>query len=244
MLLVARSESGARSRSFTLPGRPGFDPAQGARLRPDRRHPLRRGQRLHQEHARQRPGRGDLLAGPDARSGRGPALHRPADGDLRQRGRRQRRPAGAGRGRGGAAGGRVRRPAGVPAAAGPGGHVPRHCPEVERGDGGHRRRPRGRDARAGRCRCPKHLRDTHYRGAEAVRPRRRTTSTATITRAAWSIRSICRRSGGITSRPTAASRRCCGSGWRSGARKRLAATRRLCGAEPRPTLLVEPPRRG
>ena len=38
-----------------------------------------------------------LLPGGDARGRRGPALHRPADGDPRLRGHRQRRPAGAGR---------------------------------------------------------------------------------------------------------------------------------------------------
>ena len=39
-----------------------------------------------------------LLPGGDARGRRGPALHRPADGDPRLRGHRQRRPAGAARG--------------------------------------------------------------------------------------------------------------------------------------------------
>ena len=52
-----------------------------------------------------RPGRGAALAGPDAGRRRGPAVHRPADRDLRQRGRRHGRPAGAaGRDRGRAGG--------------------------------------------------------------------------------------------------------------------------------------------
>ncbi len=55
------------------------------------RRPLRRDQRVHQEHARQRPpGRG-VLPGADARGGRGRPLHRPPDGHLRQRGHRHGR---------------------------------------------------------------------------------------------------------------------------------------------------------
>ena len=46
-----------------------------------------------------RPRRRDLLPGGDARGRRGPALHRPPDGDPRLRGHRQRRPAGAARSR-------------------------------------------------------------------------------------------------------------------------------------------------
>ena len=42
-----------------------------------------------------RPRRLPLLPGGDARGRRGPAVHRPADGDPRLRGHRQRRPAGA-----------------------------------------------------------------------------------------------------------------------------------------------------
>jgi putative ATPase len=88
---------GRKNDPFHPRRRPGLDPAQGPRLRPDRRHPLRRRQRLHQEHARQRPGRGHLLAGPHARVRRGPTVHRPPRGNLRLRGRGQRRPASAGR---------------------------------------------------------------------------------------------------------------------------------------------------
>ena len=46
-------------------------------------------------HARQRPRRRRLLPGLDARRRRGPQVHRPPHDHLRQRGRRQRRPAGA-----------------------------------------------------------------------------------------------------------------------------------------------------
>src|SRR5262249_24221902 len=48
-----------------------LDPAQGPGLRRDGRRPLRRGERVHQEHARLGPGRGGLLAGADAGGGRG-----------------------------------------------------------------------------------------------------------------------------------------------------------------------------
>ena len=79
-----------------------------------------------------RPRRIALLPGGDARGRRGPAVHRPADGDLRLRGHRQRRPAGArGRQRGG--GGRgPRRPPGVPAQPRAGGDLPRAGAEVQR----------------------------------------------------------------------------------------------------------------
>ena len=50
---------------------------------------------LDQGDARLGPRRLPLLPGGDARGRRGPALHRPADGDPRLRGHRQRRPAGA-----------------------------------------------------------------------------------------------------------------------------------------------------
>ena len=53
---------------------------------------------LDQGHPRLRPRRIAVLPGRDARGRRGPALHRPPDGDPRLRGRRQRRPAGARRG--------------------------------------------------------------------------------------------------------------------------------------------------
>ena len=53
-------------------------PAARARLRPGRRRPLRHGLGVHQEPARQRPGRRALLAGGDDRGRRGPQVHRPA----------------------------------------------------------------------------------------------------------------------------------------------------------------------
>ena len=66
-----------------------------APLRQGRRPALRLRLRLHQVDARLRSRRRRLLPRRDARGRRGPALHRPADGDPRLRGRRQRRPAGA-----------------------------------------------------------------------------------------------------------------------------------------------------
>ena len=64
-----------------------------------RRPPLRHDLGLDQGDARLGPRRLALLPGGDARGRRGPALHRPADGHPRLRGRRQRRPAGARRSR-------------------------------------------------------------------------------------------------------------------------------------------------
>ena len=88
-------------------------------LRPSGRQPLRHDLGLDQGDPRLRPGRVALLPRGDARGRRGPALHRPADGDPRLRGHRQRRPAGA---RGGDRGGgrrRARRPARVPSSRSP-----------------------------------------------------------------------------------------------------------------------------
>ena len=94
----------------------------GAALRA--RRPLRRDQRVHQVDARIRSRRRRVLAGADARGGRGRPVHRPADGDPRQRGRRDGRPAGAARrGRRGARR-RARRAAGGPAQPRPGGRAP------------------------------------------------------------------------------------------------------------------------
>ena len=50
---------------------------------------------VHQEPARQRPRRRALLARLDGRGRRGPAVHRPPADHRRERGRRERRPAGA-----------------------------------------------------------------------------------------------------------------------------------------------------
>ena len=111
------------------------------RRRPQTPAPLRQGRRpalrlrlgVHQVDARLRPGRCRLLPRRDARGRRGSAVHRPADGDLRVRGRRHRRPARAPRrGRGGARP-RARRAAGGAAQPLAGGDLPRPRPEVERG---------------------------------------------------------------------------------------------------------------
>ena len=107
------------------------------------RRPLRRDQRLHQVDARLRPGRRRVLAGADARGGRGRPLHRPADGDLRQRGRRHGRPAGA------AGGGRrrpcrrARRAARGPAQPVAGGDPPGHGAQEQPFGAGDLERPRG-----------------------------------------------------------------------------------------------------
>ena len=87
---------------------------------------------------------------------------------------------------------------------------------------------------AARSACPHHLRDAHYKGARAVRPRHRTTSTATTTRAAGSIRSICPRSAAITSRSIAATRRRSRSGWK---RSEKAATQQSERVPPSPPAL-------
>ena len=94
--------------------------AQGARLRPSGRPPLRLHLRLDQGDAGLRRRRLALLPGGDAGGWRGPALHRPSHGHPRLRGRRQRRPAGAARGGRGGTGGRPGRPAGVRAQPRPG----------------------------------------------------------------------------------------------------------------------------
>ena len=85
---------GRRDRDRRRRGR-GRAAAQGPALRPRGRQALRLHLRLDQGHPRLGRRRLDLLPRGDARGRRGPALHRPADGDLRLRGHRQRRPAGA-----------------------------------------------------------------------------------------------------------------------------------------------------
>ena len=114
-------------------------PEADRRLRP-RRQPLRRRLRVHQEHAGLRPGRDAVLARPDDPCRRGPPVHRAADGDLRLRGRRARRPTGAvGRRRGGARA-RARRHARGSFQPRGGGAVPRAGAQVELG---HRRAGQG-----------------------------------------------------------------------------------------------------
>ena len=152
--------------------------AQGGGVRRHGRRALRRHQRADQEHARQRSRRGHLLAGADARSGRGRAVPGPADRDLCQRGRRQCRPAGAAAGRGRDAGLRVRRPARVPVEPGPGGDLPGLRAEVERLDGGAGGGDAGR-ARGPRC-CPcRCICATATTPGQAAGARRRATSTPT-----------------------------------------------------------------
>ena len=113
-----------------------------------------RSQRLDQGHARLGPRRLAVLPRGDDRGRRGPALHRPADGDPGHRGRRQRRPAGAGRRRRRRAGRRARRAARGPARAGPGRDLPRAGAEVQRRLPRHRRRARARPRATGRRRRP------------------------------------------------------------------------------------------
>ena len=87
-------QNGARGRRHAG-ARGGRAAAADPPLRPRRRPPLRHDLRLDQVDARVRPRRLALLPRGDAGGRRGPALHRAADGDPRERGRRQRRPAGA-----------------------------------------------------------------------------------------------------------------------------------------------------
>ena len=93
----------ARRRAHHARARRGRAAAPRAHLRQAGRPPLRHDLGLDQVDARLGPGRVAVLPRGDDRVGRGPALHRPADGHPRLGGRGQRRPAGAaGRGRRGA----------------------------------------------------------------------------------------------------------------------------------------------
>ena len=93
-------------------------------------------------------------------------------------------------------------------------------PEIERGDARHRgrsqRRARRPDAAgpeaSARLPLPRGRRFRARAGLQ-IQPRLRR-------RRSW-IRSICRKSGATMSRPTVAMRRCCGSGWRNGAKKKF-----------------------
>ena len=92
----AGGRDGARLGRLDRPRRGrGRAAAQGGHLRQAGRPPLRLHLGLDQVDARLRPRRLPLLPGGDARGRRGPALHRPADGDPRLRGHRQRGPEGA-----------------------------------------------------------------------------------------------------------------------------------------------------
>ena len=95
---AAGSRHGPRRRADRPRHRRAGGRRGGRALRPGRRRALRRHQRLHQEHARLRLGRGAALAGPDAGRRRGRPVHRPPPGHLRQRGRRHGRPVRAERG--------------------------------------------------------------------------------------------------------------------------------------------------
>ena len=139
---------------------------QGPPLRP--RRALRRDLRVHQEHPRLRPRRRPLLAGPDAGGGGGRPLHRPPPHRAGQRGHRRGRPAGAARGGGGGPRRRARRPARGPAQPGPGGGAPGHRPQVEPRRPSASGRPWRTCATARRSRCPVHLRDAHYQGAQKL----------------------------------------------------------------------------
>ena len=112
-----------------------------------------------------------LLPRGDAGGRRGPALHRPADGDLRLRGRRQRRSAGAGDRQRGGAGRRSRRSAGVRAQPRPGRRLPGAGTEVERLVPGRSRGPRAHVREHGAAEPPPYLQD-------AALPRRHASSAA------------------------------------------------------------------
>ena len=120
-----------RTRQPAARGCRGRSTAARPRLRPRRRRPLRHGLGVHQEPARQRPGRRAVLARGDDRGRRGPQVHRPPAHHQRLGGRRERRSAravGGGRGRPGA---RLDRAAGGAVRARPGDDLYRDGPEVE-----------------------------------------------------------------------------------------------------------------
>ena len=143
-------EERARRPGCARPTRRRAHPA----LRQARRRPLRRHLRLHQVDARLRSRRRGLLAGAHGPRRRGSEVHRATHPDLRQRGRRQRGPAGPARRRGGVQGGGVDRMARVPHQPLPGGHLHGARAEEQRLVPGDRRRAdRGTRWRR-RARCP------------------------------------------------------------------------------------------
>ena len=91
----ARLRDDAGRRAHHARGRRGRAAAPRAALRQGRRPALRHDLGVDQGDARLGPRRLAVLPRGDARGRRGPALHRPAHGHPRLRGRRQRRPAGA-----------------------------------------------------------------------------------------------------------------------------------------------------
>ena len=154
-----------------------------ARLRQERRRPLRLHLGVDQVDARERRAGVDLLPRGHARRRRGPPLHRAPHDRARLRGHRQRRPAGAARRGRRRAGGRARRPAGGAAQPRAGRDLSRARAEVERvvrgAEGSDRGRARARaPAPAGRAalgRLP---------GCAASSAAARATSTRTTTRPA------------------------------------------------------------
>ena len=147
--------------------------AQRDPLRQGRRPPLRPDLGVDQGDARLGPGRVAALPGRDARGRRGPALHRAADGDLRQRGHRQRRPARARGGRQHRTRRRARRHAGVRAQPLPGRRLPGAGAEVAT------RRSRRSAGRASGCAStglpepPARAAQRRLPGREEARPRPR-----------------------------------------------------------------------
>ena len=150
----------AAGRAGDARARRGRAAAARAALRPPGRPPLRHDLGLDQGDPRLGPRRLAVLPGGDARGRRGPALHRPPDGDPRLRGHRQRRPAGAGGGDRGRGGGRARGPARVPVRARPGGDLPVAGAEVRRRQAGGRRRARLRARARRRSPPPAYLRSS------------------------------------------------------------------------------------
>ena len=146
-------DGGQRGRVDRHAGRrAGGAAAQGDPLRPRRRPALRLHLGLDQGDARVGSRRRPVLPRGHARGRRGRALHGPADGDLRLRGHRQRRPAGARRGdRGGRRRRACRHARGRPRALA-GDDLPRARAEVQGRDDLDRQgdppRPRARRGRA------------------------------------------------------------------------------------------------
>ena len=172
----ARRRGDARDRG-------GRAAAQGGALRQGRRPPLRHDLGVDQVHARLGPRRVAALPRGDARGRRGPALHRAADGDPRERGHRQRRPARAAGGGGGRARRGARGHARVRAQPGPGVGLPGAGAEVERVA---TRRSSGRGAGCASTARPRPpapaQRRLHCRAASSAAARATTTRT-TIPRA-------------------------------------------------------------
>ncbi len=119
-----RADGAGRRRCDRGAPRRGRRPQAAARLRQGRRRALRLHLGVHQVDARLGSRRGPLLPGGHARRWRGSPLHRPPDGDLRLRGRRQRRSAGSARRRRRRPGARARRAARGAAQPRPGGDLP------------------------------------------------------------------------------------------------------------------------